>query len=156
MMWTRVRLCVCSLVLLNAAGVSANPADQGLIEAVRAGNHEAVRTLLQDQVDVNASQPDGATALHWATYVDSSAIAQLLIDAGADVNATNDYGVTPLALACDNAAGNLVAHLLDAGADPNIGRATGETPLMTCARTGNAGRCGRCSLTVQTRQPRSH
>ena len=139
MMWTRVRLCVCSLVLLNAAGVSANPADQGLIEAVRAGNHEAVRTLLQDQVDVNASQPDGATALHWATYVDSSAIAQLLIDAGADVNATNDYGVTPLALACDNAAGNLVAHLLDAGADPNIGRATGETPLMTCARTGNAG-----------------
>ncbi len=138
MTWASVRLCVCSLVLLNAAGVSANPADQRLIEAVRAGNQTAVKTLLQEQVDVNGSQPDGATALHWATYMDSSAIAELLIDAGADVNAANDYGVTPLALACDNAAANLVARLLAAGADPNIGRATGETPLMTCARTGHA------------------
>ncbi len=127
----------CSLVLLLAGGGWANPANRGLIEAVRAQDHEAVVRLLQEQVDVNAPQPDGTTALHWTVYVDTLAITELLIDAGGNLNAANDYGVTPLALACDNAAGEMVERLLAAGANPNTGRTTGETPLMTCARTGN-------------------
>ena len=130
-------LCLCLLIVLTAAGVSANPADPRLIEAVQAQDHERVETLLQQQVDVNAAQPDSATALHWAAYVDGLAIADLLIDAGADVDATNDYGVTPLSLACDNGAAAMVSLLLDTGADPDLARTTGETPLMTCARTGD-------------------
>ena len=130
-------LCLVLLIVLTAAGVSANPADRRLIEAVQAQDHERVETLLQQQVDVNAVQPDSATALHWAAYVDGLAIADLLIDAGADVNATNDYGVTPLSLACDNGAAAMVTLLLGAGADPDVSRTTGETPLMTCARTGD-------------------
>ncbi len=134
------RLGTCAFTLLTAllvaTGVFANPADPHLIDAVRAQDHEAVQTLLRQEVDVNGAQPDGATALHWAAYLDALPIAELLIGSGADVDASNDYGVTPLALACDNAGDKMAIRLLDAGADPNIARATGESPLMTCARTG--------------------
>ena len=126
----------CLVLLLTIVGVSANQSGRPLIEAVKAQDHEAVKMLVEQQVDVNALQPDGATALHWASYGDALDMAGLLIDAGADVNVANDYGVTPLALACDNGSGVMVTRLLAAGADPNAARATGETPLMTCARTG--------------------
>ena len=121
------------------ASAAANQSAQSVVEAARAQDDAAVRDLVARQVDVNGAQPDGATALHWASYWDALDMARVLIDAGADVNAANDYGVTPLALACDNGAAPMVIRLLEAGADPNAARSTGETPLMTCAKTGSAG-----------------
>jgi len=41
---------------------------------------------------VNGSLPDGATALHWATYWDDTNTVDLLIRAGAKVNAPNEGG----------------------------------------------------------------
>ena len=70
-----------------------------LIAAVRAGDAAALRARLAGPIDVNARQPDGATALHWAVHHEDAAIADLLIRAGADVSAANDLGVTPLLLA---------------------------------------------------------
>jgi uncharacterized protein len=123
--------------VLSVATLASAAGDLRLIEAVRIGDQQAVRTLLRERVDVNATQGDGATALAWAVHRDDSAVAELLIKAGAKVNAANDYGVTPLSLACTNRNGMLVARLLDAGANPNAALSTGETPLMTCARTGS-------------------
>ncbi len=124
-------------LLLSVVGVSAGARDLPLIAAIKSQDAGTVRSLLRGVTDVNALTPDGATALHWASYVDAPALADLLIAAGADVNVANDYGVTPLSLACTNGAAAMVTTLLAAGADPNAARATGETPLMTCARTGN-------------------
>ena len=111
-------------------------ADTPLIEAVRGGSAAAVRTLLDKGADPGARAPDGATALHWAAYLDDLAMAGLLIDAGADVAAKNRAGVTPLSLACAGAGAALVARLIEAGADPNERLPGGETPLMMAARTG--------------------
>jgi ankyrin repeat protein len=126
----------CAVLLIATAGVAA-AADQRLAQAVRSGRQEMVRTLLQQRVDVNAPQPDGTTALHWAAHGDRVDTAALLIGAGAKVDAVNDFGVTPLSLACTNASAAMVDLLLRAGADPNVALPTGETPLMTAARTGN-------------------
>jgi len=124
--------------LLSVANLAAG-GDLRLVEATQNQDHEAVRSLLKQHADVNAAQPDGATALAWAAHWDDLETADLLIGAGANVNATNDYGVTPLALACTNGSSSMVAKLLKAGANPNAALLrTGETPLMTCARTGNA------------------
>src|SRR5215212_3192213 len=98
---------------LGAAG------DVRLIEAVKSQNVESVRSLLKTRVDVNASQPDGATALHWAVHQDALATADLLIRAGARANAANELGVTPLYLACTNRNAAMVKRLLAAGANPN-------------------------------------
>ena len=127
----------CWLVLLWT-GVSISAAQTGgrLVDAVKQQDYAAATELVTRPVDVNIPQPDGATALHWATYWNASDMVDRLVDAGADLDAMNDYGVTPLALACDNGAAAMVIRLLEAGADPNVARATGETPLMTCARTG--------------------
>jgi ankyrin repeat protein len=89
-------------------------------------------------VDVNISQGDGSTALHWAAYRDHAESADLLIRAGADVNRANDLGVTPLWLAAEDGSDAVGRLLLDAGANPNAALPSGETPLMTAARSGSA------------------
>ena len=108
-----------------------------LISAARATDAAAVRELLAGPVEVDAPQPDGATALHWAVHREHVEIAELLIDAGASVDAVNDLGVTPLLMACARGHGALVERLLAAGADPNTALAGGETALMAASRAGS-------------------
>jgi ankyrin repeat protein len=109
-----------------------------LIGAVKSGDATAVRALLQQKVDVNAAEADGATALHWASYRDDVTAADALLRAGANVNAANDLGATPLWLASTNGSVPMVQRLLQAGANPNVALMSGETPLMIAARSGHA------------------
>jgi ankyrin repeat protein len=125
------------LACLAVTSLLAASSDLRLLEAVQKGDREAVLSLVEQRADVNGSQADGETALHWAAYQDDLETVELLIDAGANLDAANDYGVTPLALACTNRSVPIIRMLLDAGANPNAAQSTGETVLMTCARTGN-------------------
>ena len=126
---------VFALVLTSTLTAAA---DLRLVEALENGNGAAARALLQEGVPVDATQPDGTTALHWAARWNQPDIVTLLLQAGAGVDAANRYGVTPLSLACVNGGVSVVATLLAAGANPNTRTPAGETPLMTAARTGNA------------------
>jgi ankyrin repeat protein len=127
-LWLAALLCVSGL---RAAGTNAPLAD-----AVQRRDAEAVRSLLAKRADVNAPQPDGATALHWATYFDDAETTALLVRARARVDTPNNYGITPLALASSNGNATIIDQLLKAGADPNRAVRAGETPLMLAARTG--------------------
>src|SRR5438309_2739249 len=122
--------------LLSIASFAGTSGDLRLVDAAKNRDREAVRSLLQQHVDVNTPQADGATPLAWAAHWDDTETADLLIRAGANVNAANSYGVTPLSLACTNQNAAMVEKLLKAGADPN-GVPTGTPVLMTAARTGN-------------------
>ena len=102
-----------ALVLVGATGADPAP----LIEAAKSADWEAVRTLLEQGADATATAPDGATALHWASYWDDVEAAELLTSAGADVNAANDLGATPLWNASLNGSVEMVRSLLEAGAD---------------------------------------
>jgi ankyrin repeat protein len=121
-----------------SAVVHAAAVDVRLIQAVRSQAVESVRALLKGRVDVNATQGDGTTPLHWAAEVDNLIIADLLIRAGARADVANDNGFTPLHLACTNRSGPMVERLLAAGANANGASLNGETVLMTCARAGDA------------------
>jgi ankyrin repeat protein len=114
-------------------------AGDSLADSAEEQDFEAVRTLLQQGVDVNAPQADGMTALHWAAYYDRAGEVNALLAAGADAKAANRYGITSLSLACANGNAEIVAALLQAGADANTRLAGGETPLMTASRTGRVG-----------------
>jgi uncharacterized protein len=81
-MWTS-----CILTLWGAAIVLAAGSD--VADAAKRGDKTAVRTLLAQKADVNAQQPDGATALHWAAWRDDVALATMLLRAGAKPNAIN-------------------------------------------------------------------
>src|SRR5437773_12245124 len=107
-----VGTCVLALLLAYAAaGAVSDVADAAMKQ-----NLPVVRSLLQQKADVNASQADGATALHWAARLDNVEMAELLIRAGANVKAANRFGVTALALACINGSDAMIELLLKAGA----------------------------------------
>ena len=135
-MRTRV-IVASSLIAAWTIGLAA-AGDLRLIEAVRARNGERVRALLAERVNVNATQGDGATALHWAVHLDDLPLVETLIRAGARADVADDTGTTPLYLACMNRNGDLVTRLLAAGANPNAALLSGETVLMSCARSGEA------------------
>jgi ankyrin repeat protein len=122
-------------VLLASSCFAAG--DSRLIDAVKDRNLKAVNSLLGEHVDVNVPQPDGATPLAWAAYLDEEDIVDVLLKAGARVNTADEYGETPLTLACANGNGSVVRKLLDAGADANASRWGGETALMLAARSGS-------------------
>jgi ankyrin repeat protein len=107
-----------------------------LSEAIRKQDAAAVRTLLQQHVDVNLTEGDGTTALHWAAHLNDLEAVKLLLEAGANVEAANRYGVKPLSLACEAGNAAIVDQLLEAGADANA-IAGGDPALMTAARSGN-------------------
>jgi ankyrin repeat protein len=134
---SRLALCVSLLILLSAGA----PAGQGaldLLQAVKRGDHVAVRALLKERALVNQAEPDGTTALHWAIQADDIELATMLVGAGADVKAANRYGLRPLTLAATNGSDAAIALLLKGGADPNTTTDSGEPVLMTAARTGRA------------------
>lgn len=122
--------CVSALAL--AAG-----SDLRLVNAAANQDKAAVRSLLRERVDVNASRADGSTALLWAAHWNDLAMVEDLIRAGANVNAADDHGVTPLARAAENADVAMIERLLKAKANPNVAESSGRTPLMVAAKTGN-------------------
>lgn len=140
-MFDRTRLIAAGVAgtLLLTMPAPARAADHAVADAAKRQDLAAVRQLIGRHANVNAPQPDGATALHWAAFRDNLELARLLLAAGATPDAANDYGVTPLSLAASQASPALVDALLTAGADANRALPSGETPLMTAGKAGKAG-----------------
>jgi ankyrin repeat protein len=119
--------------LLNAA----SPAS--LVDAAMQGNKDAVRTFLRQGADVNTTQGDGMTALHWAAQKGDIDLAKTLLYAGANVKAaTRVGGYTPLLIAAKNGNAAMIETLTAGGADANSATMNGTTALMFAAQAGNA------------------
>jgi ankyrin repeat protein len=112
-------------------------AQSNIADAAMNRDLDAVRALIGQSADINSTQEDGATAMHWAAYLGELDLARTLIDAGADVTVANRNGSTPLWLAATNGDAEMIRVLIDAGADPNEQLPLGRTPLMLVARSGN-------------------
>ena len=131
------RIAGLAILVVGLSGVASAAEESTLADAAEMGDAALVRVLIEDGADINLTQVDGMTALHWSVYHDDADTARLLVQAGADVNAENRYGIPPLSLAATNGNADVIALLLDAGADANVSLRGGETVLMTAARTGN-------------------
>ena len=112
-------------------------AQSEIADAAMERNEDLVRILLEDGVDVNAVQSDGATALHWASYYGNADLASLLMAAGADHSLANRNGSTAMWLAANHGNVAVINILLDGGADANESLPLGRRPLMLAARSGN-------------------
>lgn len=109
------------------------PTEPPLIAAVNAGDIPKLKELLRDKPDLNATDPDGANALHRACLENRVEAVKLLLEAGADPNRRvqlRDFEHTgefpnhnfnsrdfPLILTTNV---QIVRLLLSAGADPNL------------------------------------
>lgn len=108
-----------------------------LADAAMTGDRESVQAGLARKADVNATQVDGSSALHWAVERDDFDMADMLLRAGARVNARTREGVTPLQLAAANGSARMVDRLVKAGAPVNESLTpSGDTAIMLAARTG--------------------
>ncbi len=129
------RLSGVAVLFLPLAAFAAVQSD--VADAVEHGDKAVVQKLIQQHADVNAPQPDGATALHWAVYHSDRPMVELLLRSGANPKVANREGSTPLWLACINGDAAIISDLLGAGADANEKLPDGRSPLMIAARTGN-------------------
>ena len=134
-MMRRATVSVALLLLCAAASVRAAGSD--VADAAMKGETAAVRRLLLAKADVNATQVDGATALHWAVYRDDVEMADMLLKAGARVKTANREGTTPLFMASLYGNPVMIERLIKAGAGANERGPNGETTVMFAARNGN-------------------
>ncbi len=112
-------------------------AQSPLADRIAAGDRKAALALIADGADVNQTQADGSTPLHWAVYrVDRELVAALL-KKRARANVVNRYGSSPLTEAARLGDADLIGMLLDADADPNAANEDGQTALMLAARNGS-------------------
>jgi ankyrin repeat protein len=122
-------LCAISLTpILFSAG-------NGIFEALRRADANAVKAMLDSGADPNQQNEIGATALMDAAAFSSAECVRLLLDRGAGVNAANALGVTALMWGTGDAA--KVRLLLERGASVNAKTRDGVTALVTAARRGN-------------------
>ncbi|WP_310571681.1 ankyrin repeat domain-containing protein [Gemmatimonas sp.] len=115
-----------------ALGAARMPTDESPVaDAVMRGDSSRVRQLIKQGLDVNAAQPDGMTALHWAAQRGDAGGAQMLMYAGARVDAvTRNGNYTPLHLAARHGRSAAVRALLAAGADVNSVTTTGAVSAL--------------------------
>ena len=83
-------------VSLAAAGLQASSNAHGLIEAAREGNVQRIEELLERDLDVDAQDGNGVTALMVASRYGHSGAVTGLLNHGADVNAQANNGWTAL------------------------------------------------------------
>ena len=100
-----------------------------ILDAAYFGELDTIRTLLDDDVDVNTTGQDGNTPLHWAVLGGHTNCVELLIEKEANVGAVNSAGNTLLHLAVTTAPPECVRLLLEAGAPVNSRNNSGDTPL---------------------------
>src|SRR6476661_9800237 len=112
---------LCAMIALSFSALTHATAPAGaaaFVEAAMNGNRDAVRTLLKDGADVNTTQADGMTALHWAAQKGDVELAKVLLYASANLKATTRIGgYTPLLIASKNGDAAMIAALTEAGAD---------------------------------------
>ena len=94
-----------------------------------AQDKELTIALLKQGADVNITDDNGSTPLHWAIRTESIESIEFLIEQGADVNAADDNGLTPLhwTTCTDNI--KLAELLLEKGADINAADIYDRTPI---------------------------
>jgi len=146
------------VALLTFSGVSCKPKkrtqaelDAALLEAIRRGDVEQTKALLDEGADPNAKDEQGNSAIISATALGSitpmhypkPGIIIALANKGANLNATGASGKTPLgklAGTCMYSDGaphyeGVISVLLSKHADINARDAFGNTPLMNATES---------------------
>ena len=114
------------------------PAEAPVADAAERGDAQELERLLREGADVNASQGDGMTALHWASMNGRTDLVEMLLYAGATVQpSTRLGGYTPLHLASNEGHAAVVLELLGGGADPDVMTTTGVSALHLAAESGD-------------------
>ena len=129
---TKLLLSACVLAAL-ASHAYAGP----LHDAVKNGDVDRVKVLIEQGEDVNQRARLLGTPLHQAAISGNAEMAELLLTKGADVNFNDPLLGTPLRVAAAKGDEAVAAVLIGGGADIEAGKADGTTPLHAAAEGGH-------------------
>ena len=99
--------------------------------------YELIFYLLNNAIDINATDNFGQTGLLIAVTMGLYNITELLLGNGANTDIPNDEGFTPLHIAASIGNIEITALLLTSGANPNISNNNGRSPLDIAAQMAN-------------------
>ncbi len=108
-----------------------------LIMAAERGDTDQVLALLQQGVDMNATDGSGRTAIIAATQENKPETVKALIKAGADMNLRDHRNDNPLLSAGASGMLEIVKIMVEAGADTSITNRFGGTALIPAADRGH-------------------
>ena len=111
----------CSIITLVTLAWSCLAFSGEIHDAAKNGDLEKVKTLLKDNPDLVFSTNNvGLTPLHWAAFIGSKDMVELLLANKAMINAKSNQGMTPLHLAIFNHQKEVVDLLLTNKAEITI------------------------------------
>ena len=121
-------------MLQQHSSTDTNRPGDDICFAVKSGNVEAVKGLLENGADLDTGDSQfGVSPLSWAALLGKTEIAELLIQNGADVNGRNKDGGTALHGAAFLGHADTAQLLVRKGADVNATNDKGETSLYVMA-----------------------
>lgn len=124
-------------MLRNEANRMPELSTDQVLEAALNGNLNIVSRAVENGFEIDATDPDGHTALMLAAYNGHSDIIQFLLKRGAVADARDHNDRTALMYASTGPFNTSVKLLLEAGADPNlVDNEEQFTPLMFAAAEG--------------------
>jgi len=159
-----------TLLLLPVLLISCarpEPPTINLYRAVHAGNLDQIKRHIEYGTDLNQTDPEGRTALHFAAESGRMIISELLVKNGAQMDIRDSEGRTPLETALLSGKTKVADLLLEQGAqmdpqeqmfkairagadfrelfrffanrgaDMNAPDDSGQTPLLAAVQTGN-------------------
>jgi len=94
---------------------------------------DVVKYLLAHGENVNQTDENDETVLHYSAAINSKNSCKLFIEAGADVNLISKSGYSPLHLASENGASDIVELLLSHKAVADVPNHNGQTALHVLA-----------------------
>ena len=132
---------VAAMLDAGAAATYLDPEQRTLLHWASVGGHTAVcqALLTSQQLDINARDGSGRTALHNAAYAEHPELVELLLQHQADPNAQDEQGISAMHWAASRQSSGVVQALIDHNAFINHTEYHPErlTPLDYAAMTGN-------------------
>lgn len=118
--------------------MSIEPTKIGLIDTAAAGDIVGLRALLEtSELDLNARDARGRTALMAATYANHPEAVDLLLRAGANVDLQDDLLNNPFLYSGAEGLMEILRLTNEAGADPTIRNRYGGVAIIPAAEKGH-------------------
>ena len=111
--------------------------DIQLIKAAENGNIDKVKALIKQGANIDTTDNNRATPLHWASANGHKDTVSLLIGKGADIDAADNNRATPLHWASANGHKDTVSLLIGKGADIDAADNNRATPLHWASANGH-------------------
>ena len=123
---------------MSSKANDAENAGTGLIDAAAAGDISALRALLEtSEIDLNARDSGGRTALMAATYANQPEAVDLLLRAGADVDLQDNMLNNPFLYSGAEGLMAILKLTNEAGADPALRNRYGGVAIIPAAEKGH-------------------